>query len=196
MIRLTLAAAAATFASAMTLALPAAAQDACAVEGDRWDLDDAGVAALYDCMEGQMLDAYTKEGDAIAGAYRDWTITATRAAVAGPHQERFLLTFVNDVATEQYLKFEDGDFEMPVGSILVKESIGVRDGTARVGPLFIMEKVDTAEAAEYGNWFYSGIQPNGKPLKISQKFCHDCHGGYEGQDSMGYPLEEVRVSVN
>ncbi|UWQ17596.1 cytochrome P460 family protein [Jannaschia sp. M317] len=185
---LTLAAAAAT----ALFTLPAAAQEACAVEGDHWDLDDAGVAALYDCMSERMIQGYTKEGDEIAAAYRSWTPTATRMAVAGPHGERFLNTFVNDIAAEQYLKFEDGDFEMPVGSILAKESVAVRKGTGRVGPLFFMTKVD--DAPDYDNWFYSGVQPNGKPLKISQAFCHDCHVAFESQDSMGYPLEEVRLS--
>lgn len=178
--------------AAAGFAAPAAAQDTCAVEGDHWDLDDAGVAALYDCMSQRMIDGYTKEGDEIAAVYRDWTPTATRMAVAGPHGERFLNTFVNDIGAEQYLKFEDGDFEMPVGSILAKESVAVRKGTGRVGPLFFMTKVD--DAPDYDNWFYSGVQPNGKPLKISQAFCHDCHTAFDNQDSLGYPLEEVRVS--
>ncbi|WP_371154866.1 recombinase [Jannaschia sp. 2305UL9-9] len=182
-------------ATAITaFALPAAAQDVCAVEGDHWDLDAAGVQALYDCMSERMIEGYTREGDEIAAVYRDWAPTATRMAVAGPHGERFLQTFVNDIGAEQYLAFEDGDFEMPVGSVLAKESVAVRDGTGRVGPLFIMTKVD--DAPDYDNWFYSGVQPNGKPLRISQAFCHDCHVGYESQDSMGYPLEEVRLSSN
>lgn len=171
--------------------LPAAAQD-CTIDGDHRDYGDAEVAALYDCMSQKMIDGYTKEGDAVASQYRDWTPSATRAAVAGPHGERFLLTYANDVAAAQYLAFEIGDFEMPVGSILAKESIANRKGNARVGPLFIMEKV--ADAPETDGWVYSGVQPNGKPLKISQSFCHDCHGGFADQDSMGYPVEEVRVS--
>ncbi|KIT16406.1 cytochrome P460 family protein [Jannaschia aquimarina] len=173
------------------LASPAAAQD-CTIEGDHWSLDDAAVTALYDCMSQKMLDGYTKEGNEIAAAYRDWQPSASRPAVAGPHGERFLMTFANDIAAEQYLAFAQGDFEMPVGSVLAKESIANRDGTARVGPLFIMTKVD--DAPEFDNWVYSGVQPNGKELRISQAFCHDCHAAFEDQDSMGYPLEEVRLS--
>ncbi|WP_179379128.1 cytochrome P460 family protein [Jannaschia marina] len=180
-------------ASALALATPAAAQDTCEIAEDRFEMDEAAVTALYDCMSDRMFEGYTKEGNEIAGEYRDWQVTATRAAVAGPHQNRFLLTFVNEIGAEQYLKFEE-DIEMPVGTILAKESIGGRDGEARVGPLFIMEKVD--DAPEFGNWFYSGVQPNGKELKISQKFCHDCHGGFDFQDSMGYPVEEVRLTAN
>jgi hypothetical protein len=139
------------------------------------------------------LEGYTKEGDATAAEYRDWAVTATRAAVAGPHGERFLLTFANETAAEQYLKYEEGAFEMPVGSVLAKESIAIRKGEARVGPLFLMTKVD--DAPETDNWFYAGVQPNGKPLKISQSFCHDCHAAFDASDSMGYPLEEVRLAA-
>ena len=103
------------------------------------------------------------------------------------------MTFATDVAAEQYLAFEQGAFEMPVGSVLAKESITNSKGTAKVGPLFIMEKV--ADAPDTDGWLYSGVQPNGKELKISQAFCHDCHGAFEESDSMGYPLEEVRVSA-
>ncbi|MEM8825195.1 MAG: cytochrome P460 family protein [Pseudomonadota bacterium] len=177
----------------VTFAMPAAAQETCNVDGDAWDLEEAAVVALYDCMSERMIGAYTKEGDEIAAAYRGWTPTSIRMAVAGPHGERFLNTFANDVAAEQYLKFEDGEFEMPVGSVLAKESVAVREGTGRVGPLFIMTKVD--DAPEFDNWVYSGVQPNGKALRISQSFCHDCHSAFETQDSMGYPLEEVRVSA-
>ena len=182
------------FAAAFALvAAPALAQDACTVESDPYDLDAAGVDALYACMEDRMLAAYTREGDATAAAYRGWTVSATRPGLAGPHGERFLLTFANDVAADSYLAFREGAFEMPVGSVLAKESIAVRDGTARVGPLFVMTKVD--DAPDYDGWRYAGVQPDGKPLNISQSFCHDCHGGFEAQDSMGYPLEEVRVSA-
>ena len=180
-------------AAALTLAaLPAHAQEACAVEGDPWELDAAGVDALYGCMEARMLEGYTREGDATAAAYRDWTASATRPAVAGPHGERFLNTFVNEIGAAQYFAFEEGEFEMPVGSVLAKESIAVREGTARVGPLFLMTKVD--DAPDYDGWLYAGVQPNGKPLRISQDFCHDCHANFDASDSMGYPLEEVRVS--
>ena len=175
------------------LALPAAAQDACLLPDDRYDMTDAQIEALYDCMEGRMIEGYQAQGDEVAMAYRDWTQASTRPAVAGVHGERFLNTFVNDVAADQYLRYEDGAFEMPIGSVLAKEMIGVRDtGEARRAPLLIMTKVD--DAPDFDNWVYSGVQPTGQPLRVSQSFCHDCHVNFDGSDSMGYPLEEVRVS--
>ena len=185
--------AAAALAVPMAVATPAAAADeACLVEGDVFDLDDSGVETFYNCMSDRIIAGYQTGDNEIAAEYRDWQVTATRAGVPGPHGNRFLLTYVNDVAAEQYLKYEE-DIVMPVGSILAKESAAVRNGEGRVGPLFIMEKVD--DAPDYGNWLYSGVQPNGQPLQISQSFCHDCHGGFDYQDSMGYPIEEIRVSA-
>ena len=85
---------------------------------------------------------------------------------------------------------------MPAGTLIAKESFNVnKKGEVKVGPLFFMEKVAAGNADEYGNWVYSVVQPNGKPGKISQKFCHDCHGAFDTQDAMGYPDEDYRIAA-
>ncbi len=172
----------------------AAAQDCAVPSSDPFALDEAQIVEIYDCMKQAMVDGYTAGDNEVAPVYRDWTATATRPAVAGPHGERVLMTFANDVAAEQYLKFASDGFEMPAGSVLAKESLKITDNaTVRVGPLFIMTKVAAGEADEFDNWVYSAVQPNGKAMGISQGFCHDCHAAFADQDSLGYPLEEVRV---
>jgi hypothetical protein len=183
---------AATFAGLAVA--PAHAQD-CTAEGDAFDLDDAAVTALYDCIKGQMAERYAKEGDEIGSNYRSWAVTSTRPGVAGPHGNRFLQTFANDIAAEQYLKFEEEFDVMPVGSVLAKESFALKKGKARVGPLFIMTKLAEGEAPETGDWRYDALQPNGKVMKIKQTFCGDCHLGWDYRDSLGYPLEEVRINA-
>lgn len=184
-----------TMGAVAALSTGAQAADTCTVAGDHWDLDDAGVAALYDCISDRMVEGYSQGDDPVAPVYRDWAVTATRAAVAGAHGERFLLTFANDIAAPEYLRFASENVAIPVGGILAKESITIgKEGAARVGPLFIMTKVGNEAAPETMGWLYSGVQPNGKPLRISQSFCHDCHVGWESQDALAYPLEEVRVS--
>ena len=175
-------------------AAPAMAQD-CTAEGDPFDLDDTQVVALYDCIKDLMAERYAKEGDEIGGAYRSWAVTSTRPAVAGPHGERFLQTFANDIAAEQYLKFEEETGPMPVGSVLAKESFKLSKGKAKVGPLFIMTKLAEGEAPDAGDWRYDALQPNGKVMKIKQSFCANCHLGWDYRDSLAYPLEEVRLSV-
>ena len=174
----------------------AAAADDCTNVGveEFWDLEGAQVEALYDCLEGKMAEGYAKEGDPIASEFRSWTVTQTRPAVAGPHGNRLLQTFANDIAAESYLKFSD-EIEMPVGSVLAKESISIskKKKTARPGPLFIMTKMEAGSIPETDDWLYGMVQPNGKPAKFKQSFCHNCHEGWAEQDNLGYPLEEVRV---
>lgn len=187
--------AATVFLASAFMASTAAAE--CKVDSaDPFELDEAGVVQLYDCLKDKLAAGYAKGGDPVAAEYRSWTVTSTRPAVAGPHSNRFLQTFANDIAAEQYLKFEEEGVKMPVGSVLAKESFGIHKKklTGRNGPLFTMVKLEEGGAPEYGDWLYGGIQPNGKPLKIKQSFCHNCHAGWEEQDYLGYPLEDVRVS--
>ena len=171
----------------------------CTFEKSKDDFEQADIDKLYDCLKDELAEGYASKGDEVAAAYRSWTITATGAAAPGAHSNRFLLTFANDIAAEQYLKYnEDGGFSMPVGSVLAKERFSVHKtkGTPRKGPFFTMTKVAAGEADEFDNWVYGALQPSGKPMKIKQSFCHDCHVAFEDQDSLGYPDTDVRFETN
>lgn len=189
-------------AAATILALIGGAQAAladahsCTFDKDPIDFDQAEIDALYACVVDDLAAGYAKEGHEIGSVYRDWVPTATGPYNPGPHGERFLNTFANDVAAGQYTQYAFGEFEMPVGSVLAKESYALKDdGTPRPGPLFIMTKVEAGgEAAEFDNWVYSAVQPNGKNMGIQQSFCHNCHQAFADQDSMGYPDPSVRLS--
>jgi cytochrome P460 len=175
----------------------AIAQEACPVSVlEPFDLTESDINSIYDCMKDRLTAAYTKEGNKIGENYRNWAVTATRPAVAGPHGERLLLTFANPIGAEQYLKFEEEGVVMPAGSVLAKESIKInkKKKAAVVGPLFLMTKLEAGGAPDAGDWRYDAIAPNGKQMKIKQSFCAACHMGYSGQDSLAYPLEEVRLS--
>lgn len=187
--------AAAVFAG-LVGATAVAAQDCPVTEVDPFEYDAAKIGEIYDCLKDKMVAGYSKQGNKIGENYRNWTVSSTRPAVAGPHGNRLLQTYANPIAAEQYLKFAEEGVEMPVGSVLAKESITIskKKKEARVGPLFIMTKVKEGEAPETDDWVYSGLQPSGKPMKFKQSFCHDCHVGWEDQDNLAYPLEEVRVS--
>ena len=151
-------------------ALPVSAQDCPTDATDNFDLDGGAVVALYACIEASMAEAYAKNDDPSAKTYRSWTVTSTRPAVAGPHGERFLQTFANDLAAEEYLKFAYDGVEMPVGSVLAKESFTIRDGQAVVGPLFLMTKVSRDNAPDTDGWLYGAVQPNGKTMGFAQSF--------------------------
>ncbi|SEL83833.1 Cytochrome P460 [Roseovarius azorensis] len=188
--------AAAALAASLMMGQTAMASECKVDVEDPFDLDAAAVDEIYDCIKATMAESYAKEGDEVAVAYRDWTVTSTRPAVAGAHGNRLLQTFANDIAAEQYLKFADEGVVMPAGSVLAKESITIstKKKEAVTGPLFIMTKGETGSSPDTGDWIYAGLQPNGKPMKFKQSFCHDCHVSWEAQDMMAYPLEEVRVS--
>lgn len=176
---------------------PVVAQEACNFgEGVKaYELDAADVTALYDCISDDLAAGYAQGDNAVAAQYRDWGVTATGPAAPGPHSDRMLLTFANDIAFDTYVQYLDGDeFEMPVGSVLAKESFSLRgNGNPRPGPLFIMTRVADGVADEFDNWVYSAVQPNGNAMGIQQSFCHDCHVGYASQDNLGYPAFDVRL---
>ena len=190
----------AAFALAGSLS-PAYAED-CVFEKPADEFEQADTDKLYSCIKDALAEGYAKQGDEIGSTYRTWGATATAPAAPGPHGSRFLFTFANEVALDEYIQYRDeGGFEMPVGSVLAKESFslhkkGKKKGQPRKGPLFIMTKVAAGVADETDAWVYSALQPNGKVMKIKQSFCHDCHAAYEDQDSMGYPDTDVRFESN
>lgn len=193
MTKLSLAAVIATFGVASTAA---ADGHSCTFDKDPIDFDQSEIDALYACVIDDLAAGYAAEGHEIGSVYRDWVPTATGPYNPGPHGERFLNTFANDIAADQYNQYAFGEFEMPVGSVLAKESYKLKnDGTPRRGPLFIMTKVEAGgEAGEFDNWVYSAVQPNGKNMGVKQSFCHNCHQAFADQDSMGYPDPNVRLS--
>ena len=184
---------------AMGVALTATAafaEDCAAITvEDSFDLEPADIVALYTCLDEKMATGYAKEGDEIGSNFRSWAKTSTRPAVQGAHGNRILNTFANEVAAEQYLKYQEEGFTMPVGSILAKESItvSIKKKKARPGPLLMRTKMEAGSIPETNDWLYTGIQPNGKTMKVKQSFCHDCHEPYEDSDFLAYPIEEVRL---
>ena len=187
----------ATASAAATLFATAAWADghSCTFEGDPFDFTEDQISALYDCIADDLLASYQQGDNEVAAVYRGWGYAQTGPAAPGPHGGRFLNTFVNDIGYDTYIQYEEDDeaFEMPVGTVIAKESYSTRDGAPRRGPLFIMTRGETAEYPDTDGWIYSAVQPNGNPMNISQSFCHDCHGGLEFSDSLGYPAFDVRL---
>lgn len=176
--------------------LAGVAQAACTTTTAKDDLSDEQVVELYECIKSKMRAGYKAVGNEWAAAYPDWGAAFVVPGGVGNHGSRFLTTFVNEVGFSEYVRFTEEDTKMPVGTVIAKESFNVdKKGNVRVGPLFFMEKVAAGEADEFGNWLYSAVQSKGKPMKIKQSFCHGCHGNFEGQDALGYPEEEYRISV-
>lgn len=184
------------FAAAMMISSSAWA--ACTTDVKKDDLTDAQVQGLYECILDKLREGYASQGGPLTKEYTEYKIASTQPAPNAGHGNRFLMTFANDVAYDEYVKYSDERGPMPVGSILAKESFNVnKKGEVKHGPLFFMTKVeDGGEAAEFGNWVYAAFSPKGKAMKIKQGFCHGCHGAFEDQDAMGYPGEDYRISSN
>ena len=170
----------------------------CTTDVKKGDLTAEQVNGLYACIKDKLREGYAASGDARTKDYTGWKVTATGPAAPGAHGKRFLYTFANDVAFDEYVKYSDERGAMPVGYVLAKESFNVKKkGKVKKGPLFFMTKVAAGgEAKDFGDWVYAAYSPKGKPMKIKQKFCHGCHGAFEDQDSLGYPDEDVRLSSN
>lgn len=185
-------------AFAATLLASSSAFAECTTEIKKDDLTNADARALYDCIKTELREGYASQGGENTLEYQSWKAAATGPAAPGFHGKRFLMTYVNEIGFEQYTKYSDENPVMPVGSIMAKESFNVsKKGKVQKGPLFFMTKVAAGgDADAFGNWVYAAFNPKGKAMKIKQKFCHDCHTNYDDQDSMGYPVEDVRINAN
>jgi len=179
-----------------TVGFSAAAHAACTTTVDKDDLTHDQINGLYECLKEEMQAGYAKSEDPVGTDYKTWKPAFTVPGGRGFHGQKFLTTFVNDIGFDEYVKYSDENPVMPVGTVIAKESFFInKKGEAKITALFLMTKVAAGEADEFGNWIYGGIQKSGKAMKVSQKFCHDCHGAYDDQDSLGYPEEDKRISV-
>ena len=192
-----------TAAAAGILAIASAAQAAgCDPGKDGDDLIFEEAQVVYDCIAADLHAGYMT-GDkkwipiGYVADYRSWTPANTLPANPGFHGGRFLLTWINDVGAEEYLKFAEEDaVNIPAGTVIAKESFSVTvAGKVKHGPLFIMEKRVAGTSPETNDWYYMAVAPNGMPMAVNvMKACNECHmENYDFQGSLGYPDPEVRV---
>ena len=76
------------------------------------------------------------------------------------------------------------------------------DGKLSVGPLFLMEKMESGFNQASGDWRYALIGPNGKVMGTTGgtgskgvEFCAACHAAGDA-DYMFFMPEEVRLKPN
>lgn len=192
-----------TAAAAGILAFASAAQAAgCDPGKDGDDLIFEEAQVVYDCIAADLHAGYMT-GDkkwipiGYVADYRSWTPANTLPANPGFHGGRFLLTWINDVGAEEYLKFAEEDaVNIPAGTVIAKESFSVTvAGKVKHGPLFIMEKRVAGTSPETNDWYYMAVAPNGMPMAVNvMKACNECHmENYGFQGGLGYPDPEVRV---
>jgi len=146
-----------------------------------------------------MRMVYAKSGLAETTQFFDW-INVTKAPYqSSTHGDRYLVNIVNEKAKD-YAKWEDAGV-LPTGAIIAKPTIiGKKDGTADIGPLFLMEKMPTSWDTSSLDWKYSMVmadgslwgQTNGKNGS-GMKFCAECHNAMgEETDGLLFLPEEYR----
>ncbi|MEV8465205.1 cytochrome P460 family protein [Fluviibacterium sp. DFM31] len=181
------------------LAGSALAQD-CDPGKSGYDLTGEEAAAVYDCIAGALKAGYDSgpkrwiPAEFVAD-YRDWTAASAFPAAPGVHSERFLVTYVNDVGAEAYMRYAE-DPVIPAGTVIAKESFAVSEaGKVTPGPLFLMQKVEAGTSPETLDWYYMAVAPSGAPMALDvMTACNECHLGYDFQGGLGYPVEEARIS--
>ncbi len=163
-------------------------------------MTDAEALAAYDCLLNDLKAAYAKSGSDIAVSYADWPRYSKQAYVSGTHGGRYVQNYANAKA-RAYGAYENAGL-MPSGSVLAKDSFGVKaGGQVSPGPLFLMEKMNAGFNAGTGNWRYTMIMPNGSVFgttggvgSAKMQFCADCHLAVAPEvDSMLFVPEEYRV---
>jgi cytochrome c553 len=167
--------------------------------GSQLDLEDS--ARLWRCLAEDLVAGY-RTGDKrwipeeFIQDYRSWTSASEYPARSSVHGGRFLVTFVNPIGEETYMRFADDGITMPEGSVLAKESWTVDEkGHVAKGPLFIMQKVAQGMSPVTGDWYYMAVAPTGEPMAMDViTACSACHQSAFGKrDGMGYPRAEARA---
>ncbi|MEQ9175633.1 MAG: cytochrome P460 family protein [Alphaproteobacteria bacterium] len=154
--------------------------------------------AAYDCVKPELKAGYAKSGLAVARDYQGWAKYNTVPYESGTHGSRYVNNYANATA-KNYGKFEESG-TMPEGSFLAKDSILADEaGKVRLGPLFLMEKMEAGFNGDTFDWRYTMVMPDGAIVGTTNgdghnnvQFCVDCHNLQEQQDAMWFLPEEFR----
>lgn len=156
--------------------------------------------ALYDCLKPVMAKSYTGGKHWAATRWKGFTRVSTQPYTSATHGGRMVQNLVNKIGLNAYKKF-DAIKAVPIGSTMAKPSFTVgKDGQAKLGPLFIMEKMTNGFNADTANWRYAAILPGGNTMGVTKAtnsagvtFCHECHVSGEDNDYLLLAPEEYRV---
>lgn len=178
-----------------------AACNPCGAASESAEISPAEATAVYDCLKPEMAAAYAKAGMAQVAGFTGWINVATSPYQSGTHGGRYVNNYADPHGDYRYKMYEKAG-TLPLGSVLAKDSFVVRpDGKVAVGPLFVMEKMDSDFNKSTGNWRYTMIMPNCQVAGrtgakgMSMKFCADCHSSVAPeQDHIMLLPEEFRKS--
>jgi hypothetical protein len=165
---------------------------------DPAELDAATAEVIYGELVDSIASGYALSQDPAAQTFTKWPRHNTAPYRSATHGKRFVNNYGNRIA-EAYGRFE-GAGALPVGALLAKDSFSVaKDGTARPGPLFLMEKMAEGFNPESGDWRYSMIMPDGSLFGVTNgensdkvAYCIGCHAVVADNDHLFFVPEEFR----
>jgi len=163
------------------------------------ELTDAQAIYEWDRLVGTMRTTYAKSGLRAAAQFFDWINVTTSPYQSSTHGDRYLVNIVNETG-QDYAKWEDAGV-LPSGSIIAKPTIvGKTDGSADIGPLFMMEKMPTGWNTQSMDWKYTMIMADGRVWGQTKgknnngmNFCFECHNAMGAQtDGLLFLPQEYR----
>jgi hypothetical protein len=148
-----------------------------------------------------MRASYDKAGLGSVSGYQNWLNVSKTPYISETHGGRYVNNYADGHGDYRYAKYEDAGV-MPLGSVVAKDSFVINsDGSAKAGPLFVMEKMAAGFNKESGDWRYSMIMPDGKLYgstkgknSAAMMMCNECHSAVaEEQDYLWFLPEEDRI---
>ena len=155
---------------------------------DPADVTQDEAEQFYRQISSRMKKGYGLADYAAAKNYQQWERFNTAPYLSEGHGNRYLNNYGNKAAGN-YLSLKKGEHMNP-GAILAKDSFTIKkDGTLLPGALFLMEKLEAGAKADYGDWRYIMVLPDGAVLGDSEganaeamQFCHGCHTAVQSTD--------------
>ncbi len=164
------------------------------------NLTPAEALTIYDNVTDEMAKGYAVSMDPAALRFRKWRRFNTSPYKSATHGNRYVNNYVNGTGVSAYGSMDDGG-QMPVGSIIAKDSFTVTSDTAVfAGALFVMEKMAKDTRPKTGDWRYAMIMPDGSYLGDTEGdnadkvgFCNECHKTKAKNDYLFFIPKKYRM---
>ncbi|MEM7427852.1 MAG: TIR domain-containing protein [Pseudomonadota bacterium] len=157
------------------------------------------LAQIADCVRKAQIKSYGSAGHWATAKWKRFKALNKHPYPSAAHEGRYVSNFVNKKGQKDYKSYEAAK-KMAAHSTIAKPSFTIgMDGSAVLGPLFIMEKMRGGFNQQTADWRYAMVMPGGKLFGLTKgknsaglKFCHDCHAGAEKNDHMFFMPTQVR----
>jgi hypothetical protein len=142
----------------------------------------AGLQDAYECASNHMN--YGASGNAIAQNYMNWQRRDNFPVKSPAHGNHYVAIYANDIAAAEPM--QDVIQGIKPGSTIATPVFSIDDnGAISVGPLLILEKMQSGFNPTGGDWRYTLISPDGQIIGVNAgegktgfNFCRQCSGTF------------------